>query len=446
MMDVSTLLTILRSRQVNLWVEGSRLRCSAPVGAIDAELKSALVDQKDEIIALLQADTPPGRLAEAPSARSEQPASSTLQTICREVAAPVPVAPERMAQFVSDLRSCSFDLASCAKRLGVFPRLGVNFWASMRPDWVARANDPIDNLISLFIDGRQVNANLVAKQLTSSFVDTALDMGLLTDCGGGVLQANVCLFPCYGSYIVTDHAAKNSAINQVMWLWGESFVLGGLVKRSPRRRAVDLGTGSGIHAILAADHCSSVIGADINPRALEFATFNAMLNGKSNAQFILSDLFKSIEGTCDLLLANPPYAPDSAAQPGDNFWSGGLQGTDLLRKIVESLPAKLDPDGTAHLIALYPNPPATKIRDHFDMWLGGKMGDWDVLDHTWPVPHYEDLFSLQPYQGDKSAWRFGVVSLRRSASGNGWWKEGAGGGLFFGTDGRCNLVADHDGH
>lgn len=446
MMDASTLLSVLRSRRVNLWIEDARLRCSAPVGAIDAELKSALVDQKDEIIALLQADRSTDRSVRARHAGSEQPASSTLQTISREVAVPVSVAPQRMKQFATELRSCSFDLANCAKRLGVFPRLGVNFWPSMRPAWVARTDDPVDNLISLFIDGHQVNADLIAKQVSSNFIDAALDMGLIECAGGGLLQANLCLFPCYGGYIVTDHAAKNTAINQVMWLWGESYILGGLVKRSPRRRTIDLGTGSGIHAILAADHCRSVIGADVNPRAVAFARFNAMLNDKSNAEFVLSDLFNSIEGTCDLLLANPPYAPDSAAKPGDNFWSGGLRGTDLLRRIVEALPTRLDPDGTAHLIALYPNPPATKIRDHFDMWLGGRIADWDVLDHTWPVPHYEDLFSVQPYQGDKSAWRFGVVSLRRSASRNGWWKEVAGGGLFFSTDGRCNLIADHDGH
>lgn len=445
MMDASTLLSVLRSRRIKLWMEDSRLKCSAPVGAIDAELRSALVDRKDEIIALLQTNRSADDAGRTTPAGSEQAASSALQTTARDVPLPVPVGPERMAQFAMELRGCSYDLANCAKRLGVFPRLGVNFWRDMRRRWVARAEDPVDNLVSLFIDGDQVSTDLIAKQLSSSFVDTALEMRLIEG-AGGFLKSNVCLFPCYGNYLVTDHAAKNTAINQVMWLWGESYVLGGLVKRTPRRRAVDLGTGSGIHAILAADHSMSVIGADINPRAVAFATFNAMLNGKRNAQFVLSDLFKSIDGTCDLLLANPPYAPDSAAKPGDNFWSGGVQGTDLLRRIVESLPVRLAPDGTAHLIALYPNPAGTKIRDHFDAWLGGKLADWDVLDHTWPVPYYEDLLSVQPFQGDKSAWRFGVVSLRRSASRNGWWKEVAGKGSFFGMDGRCNAVADHDAY
>jgi methylase of polypeptide subunit release factors len=367
-----------------------------------------------------------------------------VSTISREVPPPVILDErDRMTGFTQELRRCGYDLANCAKRLGVFPRLGVNFWSNMRTNWKACAEDPIDNLLLLFMDGHQVNADLIVKQTSAQFVDAAIEMRL-AERDGGFLKSSICLFPCYGKYLVTDQAVKNKAINQVMWLWGESFILGGLVKRSPRRRCFDLGIGSGVHAILAADHCARVVGADINPRAITFAGFNATLNGRNNVDFVSSDLFESIDGTCDLLVANPPYAPDAAAQPGDNFWSGGIEGTVLLRRIIEALPTRLDQDGTAHIIALYPNPPGTTIRDHFDNWLEGKLTEYDVLDHTWPVPHYKDLLSEQPFQGDKSRWRFGVVSLRRSPNGMGWWKEVAGKGLFFGSDGSCRVVADHD--
>lgn len=367
-----------------------------------------------------------------------------LQTISREIPLPVLLdSHERMTQFVQDLRHCGYDLANCAKRLKVFPRLGVNFWEKMRPSWTLTPGDLVDTLISLFIDSQSVGADLIAKQISSSFVDTALEMGLVEKVGNS-LTTSFSLFPCYGKYIVTDQAEKNTAINQVMWLWGESYLLGGLVKRIPRRRAVDLGTGSGVHAILASDHSKSVVGADVSPRALSFSKFNAALNGKNNIDFVLSDLLDSVNGTCDLLLSNVPYAPDTAAKAGDNFWSGGIEGVDLLRRVIEALPTKLDKDGTAHLNSLFPNPPGTKIKDHFDQWLNGKLSDWDVLDHTWPVPYYDDLLSDQPYQGDKSAWRFGVVSLRRSPSRNGWWKEVMGKGRFFRNDGSCGEVADHD--
>jgi hypothetical protein len=437
MTEAVALLSVLRQRDVKLWIEHDQLKCSAPAGALDAEMRTSLASQKDQLLALLrQSDGIPG----AP----EEPAPPLLPTISRQVGLPViPARNEQISDFVSALRSCGYDLARCAARLGVFPRLGVNFWEMMRSNWKPQSNDPIDNLITLFIDGHPVSADLLARQISAGFVDTALEMRLVEK-NGHLLCANLSLFPCFGKYIVTDQAEKNTAINQVMWLWGESFILGGFVNRKQRRRGIDLGTGSGVHAILASDHCSEVIGADVSPRALAFSNFNAQLNGSKNIDFVLSDLLDSIDGSCDLLIANVPYAPDTAARAGDNFWSGGIDGTDLLRRVVEALPTRLERDGVAHINSLFPNPPGTQIKDHFDAWLGGKLGDWQVLDHTWAVPRYQDLLSDRPYEGNKSAWRFGVVSLRRSDGGNGWWKELAGRGRFFRPDGSCAVVADHE--
>ncbi len=442
MMDTGTLLSILRERDVRLWVEEDRLKCSAPAGALDPEMRAALASRKEELLAFLrQAEALGGPVA---SIEPGEVITTLLPTISREIPLPMTLERhERMTNFARELRSSGYDIASCAQRLGVFPRLGVNFWQNMRSHWSARAEDPIDNLIMLFIDGHQVSADLIAKQISSTFVDAALEMRL-AEKNGDFLKSSFCLFPCYGKYIVTDQAAKNTAINQVMWLWGESFILGGFVKRIPRRRAIDLGTGSGVHAILASDHCARVVGADVSPRAIAFSNFNAVLNERSNIDFVLSDLLDSIDGTCDLLIANVPYAPDTAAKAGDNFWSGGIDGTDLLQRVVEALPTRLDEDGTAHINSLYPNPPGTRIKDHFDIWLGGKLMDWEVLEHTWAVPLYQDLLSDEPFRGDKSAWRFGVVSLRRSPSGKGWWKEVEGRGRFFRNDGSCGVVADHD--
>jgi methylase of polypeptide subunit release factors len=366
-----------------------------------------------------------------------------LATVSNPVAPPCTLHDRQMLNFVSELRDSGYNLVNCAKRLDVFPRFGVNFWDSLRPEWKPQHSDLIDTLIELFIDGRQISRDRLTKHVSSEFVTSAIEMRLLQD-SGQYVQSELCLFPCYGKYIATDRAHKNSAINQVMWLWGESFLLAGIVKRSPRRRAIDIGTGSGIHAILASDHSEHVVAADINPRALEFSRFNAALNGVHNVEFVLSDVFESLSGTCDLLLANPPYAPDAAATAGDNFWSGGEDGTEILERIVRAIPSRLDMNGECHINALFPNAPGTTTKDHFNRWLNGDLDHYEVLDHTWPVPHYEDLLSERPYRGDKSAWRFGIVSLRRSATGKRFWRECTGRGLFFGSAGTCSVLADFD--
>jgi SAM-dependent methyltransferase len=244
-------------------------------------------------------------------------------------------------------------------------------------------------------------------------------------------------------FIATDRTQKNKAINQVMWLYPESFLLGGIVNRIPRRRAVDLGTGSGVHALLASKHCESVIGVDVNPRALEFSRFNATLNGVDNVEFILSDLFNALDPAInfDLLTANPPYIPDLATDAGKNFWSGGSDGIGILRRIIEAIPARLDHDGVANIISLYAIPPRTTLKENFNQWLGGSVDAYQVLDFTWSVPRYEERASDLPYKGDKSAWRWGVVSLRR---GTGWWRNVAGDMQFFRNDGHCSVIADHE--
>lgn len=367
-----------------------------------------------------------------------------IATTCESVAPPR-ILPDagRMTSLADELTRCGYNLANCAMRLGVFPRLGVNFWPVLRRGWTPDEYDPVDTMLELFIDGREVQVNRLRKHISAAFVDAVLETRL-AERSGSALKSKLCLFPCYGKYIVTDRAVKNAAINQVMWLWAESFLLGGLIKRTPRRRAIDLGTGSGVHAILAGGHCQSVVGVDVNPRALEFARFNAALNGVGNAEFVLSDLFQSVGGTFDLLLANPPYLPDGAAQPGDNFWSGGVEGAEILGRIVRAIPDRLEPAGTAHIVALYPCLPGKTVHDLFNGWLDGAAHCCEVLDHTWPVPNFQDQLSEQPYEGDKSAWRFGVISLRRGVNDKGWWHAIGGAGMFFSEDGSTSAVAGFD--
>ena len=357
------------------------------------------------------------------------------------------VDPSKMTAIAAELARCGYDTANCARRLGVFPRLGVNYWPALRKNWTPDAGDPVDTLLELFIDGHTVNVDRLRRFVAAEFVDAVVETGLAERLDTG-LRSRLCLFPCYGKYIVTDRAVKNTAINQVMWLWGESFILGGLVKRGPRRRAIDLGTGSGVHALLAAGHCESVLGVDINPRAIEFARFNAALNGVGNAEFVLGDLFDGIDGTFDLIVANPPYLPDLGAEPGENFWTGGPAGTEILGRIVGALPERLDENGVAHIVALYPCAPGTKVKELFGGWLAGAVEEFEALDLTWAVPGFQDVLSAEPVAADKGAWRFGVVSLRRAqrreTTDKGWWKSAGGNGLFFREDGRCAVIADHD--
>jgi thioesterase domain-containing protein len=58
-MDTATLLSRLREQDVRLWVEGDRLKCSAPAGALDHQTRMMLASRKEEVMAFLrQAEAP----------------------------------------------------------------------------------------------------------------------------------------------------------------------------------------------------------------------------------------------------------------------------------------------------------------------------------------------------------------------------------------------------
>ena len=98
--------------------------------------------------------------------------------------------------------------------------------------------------------------------------------------------------------------------------------------------ALDLGTGCGIQALLAAKHSARVVATDVNERALAFAAFNAALNGIDVVEFRQGDLFEPVAGErFGLLVANPPYviSPDATYTYRDS----GVPRDELCRRIVE---------------------------------------------------------------------------------------------------------------
>jgi release factor glutamine methyltransferase len=73
-------------------------------------------------------------------------------------------------------------------------------------------------------------------------------------------------------------------------------------------RVLDMGTGSGVNAILAARTAREVVAVDVNPDALRAARRNAELNGVADRVHVLeSDVFDNVEGVFDLIVFDPPF-------------------------------------------------------------------------------------------------------------------------------------------
>jgi len=114
------------------------------------------------------------------------------------------------------------------------------------------------------------------------------------------------------------------------------------------RRALDMGTGSGIGAVFAARLGYRVTAVDVNPQAVRCARINALLHGlEERIEVRLGDLFAPVAGErFDLVLFNPPFFRGTPRGALDAAW----RSLDVIERFAAGLPAALAPEGRAVLL------------------------------------------------------------------------------------------------
>jgi len=119
----------------------------------------------------------------------------------------------------------------------------------------------------------------------------------------------------------------------------------------PGLRVLEIGTGIGLAAVLAARAGGRVVATDVVPAAVACARRNATLNGVEAAMEVrLGDGYAPVAGlTFDLVCTSPPQMPtppgrerDDALAAADN---GGPDGWALLDRVIAGAPAHLGPGG-----------------------------------------------------------------------------------------------------
>jgi release factor glutamine methyltransferase len=97
---------------------------------------------------------------------------------------------------------------------------------------------------------------------------------------------------------------------QVMPITPMSHLLGEAVLREARagERILDMGTGSGVNAILAAKRGAEVLAVDVSPAAVDAARANVERNGLGDMVDVRhSDVFSDVDGSFDLIVFDPPF-------------------------------------------------------------------------------------------------------------------------------------------
>jgi methylase of polypeptide subunit release factors len=180
-----------------------------------------------------------------------------------------------------------------------------------------------------------------------------------------------------------DEVALGTALpaDHVLGVGGASRTLAEIVVPVQVERALDLGTGCGIQALLVSRRAGVVVATDISARALAYAEMNAMLNGVSNIDFRLGSMFEPVAGEAfDLIVSNPPFVitPRTADVPEYEYRDGGLVGDALVEQFVRTAPEFLTDGGTAQLLGNWESRDGVTGLARLDAWVSSDLDLWVI--------------------------------------------------------------------
>lgn len=347
------------------------------------------------------------------------------------------------------LRSALLSAAFTAD--GLLDLLGAPAYAALaRSETVpalraTRGDGPLETLVRLFLLQRPVAYARAAAALP---VDDCLADGWLVRDGDEV-RATVDVRPYGGPegqdwWIVSDlgcavggaggiaqGTAGPAGVERselVLGVGGASTTLAGITVRTPVASALDLGTGSGIQALHAAQHATKVTATDLNPRALHFARLTLALSGAPEADLREGSLFEPVaHDTYDLIVSNPPFVISPGARL--TYRDGGMGGDDLCRTLVQQAGERLNDGGYCQLLANWQHVEGEDWRDRLSSWVPRGCDAWIVQREVQDVAQYAELWlrdggdhrsAPEAYAARYDAWLDEFAARKTKAVGFGW--------------------------
>nr|WP_308012791.1 methyltransferase [Microbacterium paraoxydans] len=239
-----------------------------------------------------------------------------------------------------------------------------------------------------------------------------------------------------------DEVALEGALpdDHVLGVGGASRTLAETIVPIEVDRALDLGTGCGIQALLVARRAGTVVATDISARALAYAELNARLNGVANIEFRQGSMFEPVAGEAfDLIVSNPPFVitPRVDGVPAYEYRDGGLIGDALVEQFVRTAPAFLTENGIVQLLGNWESRSGVGGLARLAAWVPADLDLWVIEREELSPLGYAELWirdgGTTPRDPDftplLTAWLddfaargvtsigFGYVLMRRGSSG-----------------------------
>ena len=261
----------------------------------------------------------------------------------------------------------------------------------LRPE----ADEPLPALVRLFLAREPIPTATAAAALGD------LDLAELSRAGlisvrNGVVRARLALQPFEGLVLASDRSGAKPRRDHVVQIGPATRMLAGLTVRRRVDASLDLGTGSGAQAFLAARHSDRVVGLDLNPRALRLARLNAVLNDVGNVDWRQGDLFEPVRGErFGLVVANPPFVISPVQDL--TYRDGGHAGDTLSRAVATGAAEHLAAAGFASILCNWVTEPGADPVDTPRRWLEGSGCDvWALALSTDDPVTYAVRWSALP--------------------------------------------------
>ena len=301
----------------------------------------------------------------------------------------------------------------------------------------------VDALARAFVVGMPLARAVVEQAVPRDLLVMLGRLGVLVVDGERVVP-RVRLLPCEDLLLASDLPLVSAAgvrPDYVMGAGPSSLTLARLSVRRPVARTLDLGTGSGVLAFLAARHSGAVAAVERNARALDFAAFNAWLNGIANVAFVRGDFLDGWRPeSFDFVCCNPPYV--IAPTHHYTFRDSSRSGDGLCEALVRGAPALLRPGGFAQILCHWAHVAGERWQDRLARWCAGSGCDaWVLRFESFESGHYATSWTTATEDADPertaervAAWLayfarerieavgYGMVTLRARASGVPWFR------------------------
>ncbi len=288
-------------------------------------------------------------------------------------------------------------------------------------------------LVRLFLAGATLERTAARRALGPIAFDACADVGLLGDADGWVV-ARARLLPLEGLLLASDFRRGPAAgfrPDYVMSPDASSLTLAAMTVRRPHRRTLDVATGCGAQALLAASHGGPVVASDRNPRAIAYTAFNAWLNDVANVAVLAGDFLAPIgRETFDLVVCNPPFV--IAPMRRLPFAPGDGRADDLSRDLVRAIPPHLVDRGIGQLFLHWAHVTGDDGTSRVAAWCAAAKCDallvrTETVDADRYVERWSDAAGTDAWRRYFARTRIeavsaGVLTLRRRAASPSWFR------------------------